>query len=194
MCTSIGHLHSNRDSNLRHFCRNSSKSKEGPRQYHLLYGCIHIAFPNSSPCSGPFCHPAPYLQMLLVSDTNELLWLTETRSFLKKFMQNRNAESCPPLEKSPTPTTKSEAWAVLMVWISCSRPTQSCNSVWLPCAVGRVGSLRRLMLCVAVRWQDYNSELISHESGASPRGFERQWHFRMMLCGNRPVKPRVICF
>lgn len=35
---------------------------------------------------------------------------------------------------------------------------------------------KRLMFCVAIRWQACNSELISHESGAGMRGFKKQ-HF-----------------
>jgi hypothetical protein len=36
-----------------------------------------------------------YLQMLLMSGTNELLLLMESQSFLKKYMQNRGVESGP---------------------------------------------------------------------------------------------------
>lgn len=39
---------------------------------------------------------------------------------------------------------------------------------------------RRLMFCVAIRWQACNSELISHESGARLRSFKR-WHFIMIF-------------
>ena len=59
--------------------------------------------------------------------------------------------------------------------------SQSCNSVWLLCAVRRVKKPRRLMFCVAIRWQACNSKLISHESEAVLRGFKRQGHFIMIF-------------
>lgn len=84
-------------------------------------------------CSGPLCHS----WCLLVSDPNEWFLLTESQSFLEKCMQSRKRKkkAASVSRKRQIMNTDTGDWAVQMVWIPWSQPTQSCNSVWLPCAV-----------------------------------------------------------
>lgn len=144
--------------------------------------------------------------LALGNSTSELLLLMENPGFLKKYMWNRNVERCPwpsRNRKKKKKDRKRKSYSLPLIskaeqFIWCKSYDHEC--LWAvilsdySVLSGGWTKPRRLMLCVAIRWQACNSELISHESGAVLRGFKRQQHFIIFFFRKRSVKPRFISF